>query len=104
MSWFAEEKKPELPKREQRKKCWQARDNFFACLDEQNIVNPLDPAKAADVKKYCGKQDVEFGKECIASWVKYFKEKRPFDIKKERMLAEAEQQGSEIVQMPGYRK
>lgn len=103
--WFSSDKQqPEVPKREQRKKCWESRDLFFACLDEQNIVNPLDPSKAADVKKHCGSLDQQFQKDCVASWVKYFKEKRPFDIKKERMLAEAANQGQEIVQMPGYKK
>lgn len=102
--WFGAEKQPELPKREQRKKCWESRDLYFACLDKEGIINPFDPSKTKQIKQNCGSEDVQFQKDCIASWVKYFKEKRPFDLKKEKLLSEAANQGQEIVQMPGYKK
>ncbi|TID28796.1 hypothetical protein CANINC_002315 [Pichia inconspicua] len=104
MFFSSKSNEAEPPSRSKREVCWLARDKYFACLDKHNIENPLDPAKAKLSDKYCGSEDKEFKKDCIASWVKYFKEKRPFDIKKERMLQEAKENGSEIVQMDGYRK
>ncbi|GMM30529.1 Coa6 protein [Martiniozyma asiatica (nom. inval.)] len=102
--WFSSTEAPAPPKRSSREKCWESRDLFFSCLDKIEINNPLDPSKSSIIQKECGSQDKQFQKDCVASWVKYFKEKRPFDLKKERMLKEAAEQGSEIVQMDGYRK
>ncbi|ODV85406.1 hypothetical protein CANARDRAFT_7521 [[Candida] arabinofermentans NRRL YB-2248] len=95
---------PEPPNRSQRELCWQSRDIYFQCLDKIEVVNPLDPKHSDKIKKNCSSQDIQFQKDCVASWVKYFKEKRPFDIKKERMLKEAEAQNAEIVQLNGLRK
>lgn len=102
--FFAKKEESEPPKRGKREQCWASRDAYFACLDKHDIINPLDPKNVKTAKKECGSEDKQFEKDCIASWVKYFKEKRPFDIKKERMLKEAAENGQEIVQMEGYRK
>jgi cytochrome c oxidase assembly factor 6 len=105
MGFFSKsEKEYEPPSRNKREQCWESRDLYFACLDKNNIENPLDPAKAKLSDKFCGAEDKQFQKDCVASWVKYFKEKRPFDLKKERMLKEAAENGQEVIQMEGYRK
>lgn len=99
-----EEKEYEPPSRNKRAQCWESRDIYFQCLDKHNIDNPLDPKSIKEAAKACGSEDQQFQKDCVASWVKYFKEKRPFDLKKERMLKQAAEEGQEIVQMDGYRK
>lgn len=105
MNFFSKQSgESEPPKRSSREKCWESRDLFFACIDKQGIDSPLDPKFAKTIKKECDSEDKQFSKDCVASWVKYFKEKRPYDLKKERMLKEAEENGQEIVQMDGYRK
>lgn len=104
MFFSKSETESEPPSRNKREICWASRDAYFACLDKHSIDNPLDPKKAKEAKKQCGAEDKQFEKDCIASWVKYFKEKRPFDLKKERLLKEAAENGQEVVQMDGYRK
>jgi len=94
----------EPPSRSKREKCWESRDLYFSCLDKLQIDNPLDPQHAKTIKSNCSNEDKKFNKDCVASWVKYFKEKRPFDLKKERMLKEAAEQGQQIIQMDGYKK
>lgn len=104
MFFSKKEDDSEPPSRSKREQCWASRDIYFKCLDKNQIDNPLDPSKVKLANKECGAEDKQFQKECIASWVKYFKEKRPFDLKKERLLKEAAEQGQEVVQMDGYRK
>lgn len=99
-----DEAESEPPSRSKREICWASRDAYFACLDKYQVDNPLDPVKGEIASSKCGAEDKQFQKDCIASWVKYFKEKRPFDLKKERLLKEAADQGQEIVQMDGYKK
>ncbi|CDK27730.1 unnamed protein product [Kuraishia capsulata CBS 1993] len=94
---------PDPPNRSKREKCWESRDLFFSCLDRIDVVNPLDKKHDKIIAKECSKENKQYETDCVASWVKYFNQKRPFDIKKERMLKEAEEQNAEVIQMPGYR-
>ncbi|QPG73869.1 hypothetical protein FOA43_001184 [Brettanomyces nanus] len=94
----------EPPNRSKREKCWESRDIYFKCLDRIEVIDPLNQQKKSLIKKECGNEDKQFEKDCVASWVKYFKQKRPFDKKKERMLNDAKNEGAEVVQLPGYRK
>ena len=55
------------PNRSQRVQCWEARDAFFECLDANGIIDSIKDKDLATEK--CGKEDVEFGKDCVASWV-----------------------------------
>ncbi|KAF6011291.1 hypothetical protein HII13_002648 [Brettanomyces bruxellensis] len=87
-----------------REQCWESRDIFFKCLDNIKVIDPLDPEKGQEIKKNCGKEDQQFQKDCVASWVKYFKQKRPFDKKKAKILKQAKDEGAEVIQMSGYRK
>ncbi|VEU20250.1 DEKNAAC101211 [Brettanomyces naardenensis] len=102
--FFSSQESKEPPNRSKREKCWESRDIFFQCLDRINVVDPLRNDTQKLVKKECGTEDKQFQKDCVASWVKYFKQKRPFDKKKERILNEAKEEGAEVVQLPGYRK
>lgn len=82
----------EMRKKSSRKLCWEARDNYFACLDKHKIENDLIDSKLAQT--HCKTEDDEFEKQCISSWVTYFREKRINDNKKNRRIAELESQGA----------
>jgi len=74
----------EAPNRSARAQCWESRDIFYECLDEHDI---LDAAKDdAEVRKKCPKELKYFEKDCASTWVKYFKEKRVMDYKKEMTI------------------
>ncbi len=57
------------PSREERQKCWVARDTYFACLDANGIIDPLKDSKAAS--KACRGQETEFEHDCAAQWVSF---------------------------------
>lgn len=54
-------------KREERKKCWEARDAYFGCLDRNNILDSIKEADAAT--KACPKEEQLYEKDCATSWV-----------------------------------
>ncbi|KAH3668194.1 hypothetical protein OGAPHI_001948 [Ogataea philodendri] len=97
MGLFSKETVKEPPNRSKREKCWESRDIYFRCLDRIEVENPFDKTKQDKIKKNCSSEDAQFSKDCVTSWVKYFKEKRPFDIKKERMLKQAAEENAEII-------
>lgn len=96
----------EAPNRSKREQCWDSRDIFFSCLDKIGVENALDKDKAVqeNIKKQCGKEDIQFQKDCAKSWVMYFKEKRNTDIKKERFYKEMEEQGAQPLPFPISRR
>lgn len=55
------------PDRNARAHCWAARDNFFACLERNNIVDSIREKEKAG--SACGAEDTDFGRECAKSWV-----------------------------------
>ena len=55
------------PTRSERQRCWEARDGFFACLDANNIVDPLKNEKEAN--KACRAEHAKFEQDCAAQWV-----------------------------------
>ncbi|KAL0633038.1 hypothetical protein Q9L58_008048 [Maublancomyces gigas] len=86
------------PNRSQRARCWEARDGFFQCLDRSNILDPIKEAPAAHVS--CGVQEVAFEKECVGSWVEYFKKRRVMERNRETMLKKLEAEGAVPIAMP----
>ena len=68
------------PNKTKRKVCWDSRDKFFDCLAKNKIENSLDPKLNEQVESSCGGERVEFQDNCVASWFKYFQEKRYNDI------------------------
>lgn len=103
MGWFSNKedtKKEYHPNnRSSRKHCWDARDEFFQCLDKINVVNALDPAVEGKVNKSCSTQEKKFNENCATSWISYFKEKRVVDYKKEQFLKEMEQQNAQKIEL-----
>jgi len=62
------EKKPEAlkqtPSREDRTKCWESRDIFFACLDGCGVVSPTDRGGS------CQAEAQRYELDCAKSWVR----------------------------------
>ena len=58
----------EAPDRQSRAHCWRARDEFFACLERNGIVDSIREKDQAE--SVCGVEGKGFGKECAASWVR----------------------------------
>lgn len=96
MGFFSKNDTPEAaPNKSKRLECWDARDKFFDCLTENKIENSLDLQEKQKVEKQCGTQRMEFKNKCVASWFKYFQEKRYGDILKERRIKELEAEGAQ---------
>lgn len=57
-----------VPSRSERKRCWDSRDVYFACLDRAGVVDPVKDAKAA--VKACGTESKAFEQNCAAQWVR----------------------------------
>lgn len=55
------------PSRTERKRCWESRDAYFACLDRNNILDAIKDDKAA--ARQCSGEAVGFEKDCAAEWV-----------------------------------
>lgn len=60
------------PDRSARQHCWDARDNFFSCLDRNGIVNSIE--EKDKVEKVCGAENQRLEGECAKSWVCCFLE------------------------------
>jgi cytochrome c oxidase assembly factor 6 len=51
------------PSRQDRQKCWETRDAYFACLDSAGVV------KAGEEGKVCDVQKTSYEQNCAKSWV-----------------------------------
>jgi cytochrome c oxidase assembly factor 6 len=51
------------PARQDRQKCWDSRDAYYACLDASNVLKPGEEGTA------CSRQLKEYEKNCAKSWV-----------------------------------
>ncbi|KAF9450459.1 hypothetical protein P691DRAFT_701170 [Macrolepiota fuliginosa MF-IS2] len=89
MGWFSRSDQIEEnaePSRQNRQKCWEARDSYFGCLDRANVV------KAGDEGTACTKEKQLYENNCAKSWIAYFNQRRIIaDAQKER-LAQAQLQ------------
>ncbi|KAK6455373.1 putative cytochrome c oxidase subunit Vib [Scheffersomyces xylosifermentans] len=83
------------PNKAKRKECWDARDKFFDCLLTNNIDNSLDPKELDNVKSKCGALKNDFEGKCVATWVKYFQEKRYNDLTRQRYIEKLESEGAQ---------
>ncbi|KAI5296099.1 hypothetical protein KEM52_005674, partial [Ascosphaera acerosa] len=72
------------PDRTSRQRCWIARDRFFKCLDENSIVDGI--RQDAEARAKCGETLKEFEGACSRAWVKYFKEKRVMEYRRDRTV------------------
>lgn len=72
----AESAAPPAPNREERKKCWAARDAYFDCLTKNSIIKPGEESKGPDGQplkdggSLCKVERDIYGKDCGKSWVR----------------------------------
>lgn len=85
------------PTRTERKKCWESRDAYFACLDRNNILDAVKDDKAA--AKNCGGESAVFERDCASEWVTYFKKWRVAEHNKKQRLAQLQAQGAQSVEI-----
>lgn len=114
------------PSRTERRRCWESRDAYFACLDRNNILDAVKDDKAA--AKQCGGESAVFERDCAAEWVRqrdsthdgggggaseqaaiwltsgeiqvtYFKKWRVAEHNKKQRLAQLQAQGAQNVQI-----
>ncbi|KAI0346257.1 hypothetical protein BDW22DRAFT_1324092 [Trametopsis cervina] len=89
MGWFSSDKKEETPdpaSRQDRQKCWDSRDAYFACLDGAGVV------KAGDEGTACTASKVQYEKNCAKSWVEYFNKRRVLAEQQQGVLAQSRTQ------------
>lgn len=55
------------PDRSSRAHCWEMRDEFFRCLDRNDILDSVKEDEKA--RKACAPELKEFEKACASSWV-----------------------------------
>jgi len=111
MGWFGSSKaeKPNATSREDRSKCWEARDAYFSCLDAAEVV------VAGTEGSKCAEQRKLYEQNCAKSWVSlpfsplesspsqsqrsekidYFNQRRVLAEKQKPMLAQAAAQAAE---------
>lgn len=66
MWWpFTTTKDAGVSTREDRQMCWEARDQYFACLDNVGVV------KAGDESGACASENKTYEKNCAKSWVSH---------------------------------
>ena len=66
MGWFTSsstQEEPSLPDRAKRRKCWETRDAYFACLDRAGVVKP------GEEKNACSEDNKRYEANCAKSWV-----------------------------------
>ncbi|ORX49486.1 hypothetical protein DM01DRAFT_1291170 [Hesseltinella vesiculosa] len=80
------------PSREERKKCWKVRDEYFACLDQLKILDPTVVDKSPDRASSCLGKKKQYEDACMASWVEYFNKRRVLDERQKQYLKLSEQQ------------
>lgn len=99
MWWpFSKREEPKVIHTGERKRCWDARDKFFECLDAHQILDPAkDDSKA---RKACPPEIKEFEQACVDVWIDYFKQKRVADHAKLMRIKELEKRGYEPLNSP----
>jgi cytochrome c oxidase assembly factor 6 len=60
------------PDRTERKKCWEARDVFYGCLDKNNVIDSLNGEGKKTAEKQCANENKQFEQDCAAAWVSFF--------------------------------
>ncbi|KAG8734168.1 hypothetical protein FRC11_010386 [Ceratobasidium sp. 423] len=76
------------PTREERKRCWEARDVYFGCLDTNKVVQPGKEGGA------CSKENKKYEQLCPAAWVEYFNKQRVLAERQRATLEAAERQNA----------
>ncbi|KAK8137982.1 oxidoreductase-like protein [Apiospora sp. TS-2023a] len=82
------------PDRSERKKCWEARDQFYGCLDKHNVIDSLNGDGKKTAEKQCAPENKQFEQDCAAAWVTYFKKFRVADYQKKKTFERLEKENA----------
>ncbi|PGH21575.1 hypothetical protein AJ80_03135 [Polytolypa hystricis UAMH7299] len=105
MGWFSSAPSGPVPKkaadggaiapdRSSRAQCYIARDTFFNCLDENSIIDAIK--EDGPVRSKCPKEIKDFEDACSKTWVKYFKEKRVMEWKRDQTIEKIKREDAEM--------
>ncbi|KAI1187500.1 cytochrome oxidase c subunit VIb-domain-containing protein [Nemania serpens] len=59
------------PDRSERRRCWDARDNFYSCLDKHDVIDSLSGEGKKTADKHCAQEDKAFQDNCAHAWVSF---------------------------------
>ncbi|KAI9827107.1 MAG: hypothetical protein M1826_006471 [Phylliscum demangeonii] len=82
---------PEAPSRRERERCYEARDAFFRCLDQHDIIDSIKDEALA--KRHCASGLTAFGQACTSTWVVHFKKRRTMEHQKALAVAKIRAEG-----------
>ncbi|KAA1467228.1 hypothetical protein DENSPDRAFT_832222 [Dentipellis sp. KUC8613] len=91
MGWFSSEKQeaPRAASRDERTRCWEARDAYFECLDAAGVV-----AAGTEGNK-CAATLKAYEQNCAKSWIVYFNKRRVIAEQQKPILEQAARQAEE---------
>ncbi|KAH7920880.1 hypothetical protein BV22DRAFT_1020414 [Leucogyrophana mollusca] len=91
MGWFGSSKPEQASaaSRQDRQKCWEARDAYFDCLDRAGVL------KAGDEGTACKQSKTQYEDNCAKSWIEYFNKRRILAEKQKDMLAQSKNQAQD---------
>ncbi|KAI0487003.1 cytochrome oxidase c subunit VIb-domain-containing protein [Xylaria cf. heliscus] len=89
------------PDRSERRRCWDARDNFYQCLDKHDVIDSLSGEGKKTADKHCAKEEAAFQDNCASAWVTYFKKYRVADYQKKKTLERLEKEGANKMDIQG---
>ncbi|KAI8627154.1 oxidoreductase-like protein [Xylariaceae sp. FL1651] len=89
------------PDRTERKQCWDARDNFYRCLDKNDVIDSLNGEGKKTADKLCAQEDLAFQQNCASAWVTYFKKYRVAEYQKKRTIERLQKEGANKVAIEG---
>lgn len=91
MGWFSKDKPaaPDAANRQDRQRCWESRDAYFACLDTAKVV------KAGDEGSACAATKPAYEDNCAKSWIDYFNKRRVLAEQQSGVLTQVKNQAAE---------
>ncbi|KAK6216444.1 hypothetical protein LQW54_003449 [Pestalotiopsis sp. IQ-011] len=90
-----------VPDRSERKRCWEARDGYYGCLDKHDIIDSTKGSGKAKADKECAGEGKKFEEDCAAAWVKYFKQFRVADYQKKKTLERLQHESAKPIAIEG---
>ncbi|RMD42286.1 hypothetical protein DV735_g2825, partial [Chaetothyriales sp. CBS 134920] len=78
------------PDRNAREQCYESRDLFFRCLDKHDILDAISEDDKA--RRLCSEEVAVYERDCAKTWIKYFKEKRIQDYKRDLAIKQIQEE------------
>lgn len=57
------------PDRSERKRCWEARDGYFRCLDRHDVIDSVTGEGKTVADRECAAEGKVFEQDCATAWV-----------------------------------